>query len=104
MSGVGCAFVRLIQLGRNTKEQSHQKQADGYNRAEFHMQDPVYWDDAYPIALLLRAAHPDVADPSLVETGVLHAWVIALDAFADDRAIMPAEWLAQILVEWVELI
>ena len=68
------------------------------------MQDPVYWDDAYPIALLLRAAHPDVADPSIVEPALLHTWVIALDAFADDRETMPVEWLAQILVEWVELI
>lgn len=68
------------------------------------MRDPVYWDDAYPIALLLRAAHSDVADPSKVEPALLHAWVIALDGFADDRAAMPAEWLEQILVEWVELI
>lgn len=68
------------------------------------MRDPVYWDDTYPIALLLREAHPDVTDPSLVEPAVLHAWVIALDAFADDRATMPTEWLEQILVEWVELI
>lgn len=67
------------------------------------MRDPVYWDDAYPIALLLRAAHPDVADPATIETRTLHAWVIALDAFADDRAAMPVEWLEQILVEWVEL-
>lgn len=76
----------------------------GYNRAEFHMREPVYWDDGYPIALLLREAHPDVVDPSTVEPALLRAWVIALDAFVDDREAMPAEWLAQILVEWVELI
>lgn len=67
------------------------------------MQDPVYWDDAYPIALLLREAHPDAADPASVAPAQLHAWVIALEAFADDRGVMPAEWLEQILVEWVEL-
>lgn len=68
------------------------------------MRDPVYWDDAYPIALLLRAAHPEVTDPASVAPALLHTWVIALDVFADDREAMPVEWLAQILVEWVELI
>lgn len=67
------------------------------------MQDPVYWDDVYPIALLLRAAHPDVTDPASVEPATLHQWVIALDAFADDREAVPINWLEQILVEWVEL-
>ena len=76
---------------------------DGYNREEFHMQDPVYWDDAYPIALLLRETHPDVTDPASIEPALVRDWVIALEAFADDRAFTPIEWLEQILVEWVEL-
>ena len=46
---------------------------DGYNREEFHMQDPVYWDDAYPIALLLRETHPDV-----------HITTAAIDRQLDD--------------------
>ena len=76
----------------------------GYNREEFHMREPVYWDDAYPIALLLRKAHPDIADPAAIAPAILREWVIALDAFADDREATPVEWLEQILVEWVELI
>lgn len=64
--------------------------------------DPLYWDDAYPIALLLKAAHPDV-DPTLVEHRVLHGWVISLEGFADDPAVVLADWLEQIQAEWVEL-
>jgi len=67
------------------------------------MRDPVYWDDAYPIALLLREMHPDVTNPASIEPAILREWVIALEAFADDRDAMPVEWLDQILVEWVEL-
>jgi FeS assembly protein IscX len=76
---------------------------DGYNREEFHMLEPVYWDDVYPVALLLREAHPDVADPASVSPATLREWVIALEAFADDRDATPVEWLERILVEWVEL-
>ena len=64
--------------------------------------DPLYWDDAYPIALLLKAAHPDV-DPIALDQSELHGWVIRLGAFADDPQVMRADWLEQILAEWVEI-
>jgi FeS assembly protein IscX len=64
--------------------------------------DPIYWDDAYPIALMLNRAYPTV-DPTTVETKVLRDWVIQLDGFADDVDVAPLEWLEQIQVEWVEL-
>ena len=64
--------------------------------------DPLYWDDAYPIALLLKAAHPDI-DPIEIEHRVLHEWVIRLEGFADDPAVMRGYWLEQIQAEWAEL-
>ena len=64
--------------------------------------DPLYWDDAYPIALLLKVAHPDI-DPIGVDQRKLHEWVIRLAGFADDPQIMRADWLEQILAEWVEI-
>lgn len=67
------------------------------------LREPLYWDDTYPIALSLNAAHADVADPSLLSLAQLHSWVTALDDFADDREQMPVEWLEQIQVEWIEL-
>jgi FeS assembly protein IscX len=66
------------------------------------MADPIYWDDAYPIALLLKQEHPD-ADPASVDLTELQRWVIHLDDFADDGSIVQREWLEQIQVEWVEL-
>ena len=65
--------------------------------------DPLYWDDAYPIALLLKAAHPDV-DPIALDQRVLHGWIVTLEAFADDAQIVRADWLEQILAEWVEIV
>ncbi|MCL5275278.1 MAG: Fe-S cluster assembly protein IscX [Chloroflexi bacterium] len=64
--------------------------------------DPLYWDDAYPIALVLRAAHPDV-DPISVELRVLFEWVVGLEDFADDPALTSSEWLERIQAEWIEL-
>lgn len=67
------------------------------------MADPLYWDDAYPIALLLNAHHPDIADPTQVTHAVLRNWVVALDGFSDDPQAATAEYLEQIQAEWVEL-
>ncbi|MFN4294828.1 MAG: Fe-S cluster assembly protein IscX [Thermoflexales bacterium] len=68
------------------------------------MADPLYWDDAYPIALLLRSAHPNVADPTTLDLHVLREWVIRLDGFSDDCEAWPVEWLERIQMEWVELL
>ena len=64
--------------------------------------DPLYWDDAYPIALVLRAAHPN-ADPISVDLRVLYEWVVGLESFADDPALSNSEWLERIQAEWIEL-
>jgi len=73
----------------------------GYNFAA-HVSDPIYWDDAYPIALLLRRARPD-ADPLGVSLETLRDWIVQLDGFADDRETLPVDCLEQIQTEWVEL-
>ncbi len=67
------------------------------------MAEPVYWDDAYAIALLLNVSHVDVADPSTLSLNTLRDWVLTLTGFADDRDAMPIESLEQIQAEWVEL-
>lgn len=73
----------------------------GYNFAA-HVSDSIYWDDAYPIALILRRARPD-ADPLAVPLERLRDWVVQLDGFADDRDSLPVDCLEQIQLEWVEL-
>lgn len=65
--------------------------------------DPLHWDDVYPIALALKATHPEVTDPTAIDLHMLRDWVIQLDEFGDERDAMPVEWLEQIQVEWVEL-
>jgi FeS assembly protein IscX len=64
--------------------------------------DPVYWDDAYPIALMLEAAHPG-ADPLAVDRDTLRDWVVALPGFADDPQQARPGWLDDIQVEWLEI-
>ncbi len=67
-----------------------------------HKRDPIYWDDAYPIALMLRRAHPEV-DPLQVPDAELRQWVARLDGFADDVDGGVPELLDGIRAEWVEL-
>jgi FeS assembly protein IscX len=64
--------------------------------------EPVYWDDAYPIALLLRDTRPD-SDPLTVSLDVLRSWVLEIKAFSDDPELYPVECLEEIQREWVEL-
>lgn len=62
---------------------------------------PLYWDDAYPIALALRAAHPEV-DPLSVDRETLHRWVVALPDFEDDPRLKDPLRLEEIQREWLE--
>ncbi len=64
--------------------------------------DPIYWDDAYPIALLLKASHPGV-EPADVDHATLRRWVIALPGFSDDPDMARTEWLDDIQCEWLEI-
>ena len=64
--------------------------------------NPLYWDDAYPIALLLKQMHPEI-DPLSVAVDALEAWVTGLADFADDPNDARGAWLEEIQREWVEL-
>ncbi|MCS7061201.1 MAG: Fe-S cluster assembly protein IscX [Anaerolineae bacterium] len=64
--------------------------------------NPLYWDDAYPIALLLKARYPDV-EPVEIDQATLREWVMALPGFNDDPAVVCAEWLDDIRREWLEI-
>ena len=66
------------------------------------MRDPIYWDDVYAIALMLRRVYPRV-DPLRASDGDLRRWVIALDGFADNPAGGAPELLDDIRAEWIEL-
>jgi FeS assembly protein IscX len=60
-----------------------------------------YWDDPYPIALELLRRHPGV-DPLAVDWETLHAWVIDLPQFADDKRFVSVYLLEDIQKEWYE--
>ena len=64
--------------------------------------DPLYWDDAYPIALLLQASYPD-AEPTEIDHATLRQWVAALPGFTDDPDLVRTEWLDDIRCEWLEV-
>jgi FeS assembly protein IscX len=65
-------------------------------------QDPLYWDDAYGIALLLKKAHPQV-EPTELDLGTLANWAVALDGFCDAPDGGYAEILEAIQAEWIDL-
>lgn len=67
-----------------------------------HAKDPLYWDDAYGIALLLRKAYPEV-DPAEVDPRQLAGWARALDGFCDTPEGGYLEALEAIQAEWIEL-
>lgn len=64
--------------------------------------DPLYWDDAYGIALLLKQAHPQV-EPAELDQRQLAGWVVALDGFCDSPEGGYNEILEAIQAEWIEL-
>ena len=61
----------------------------------------LYWDDPYPIALELIKRHPEV-DPLSTSWETLHAWVVELPQFADDKNITSLYLLEDIQQEWYE--
>jgi len=63
--------------------------------------DPLYWDDAYAIALVLIERHPQV-DPLAVDWETLHRWVVELPDFVDEPALEHLGWLQDIQKEWYE--
>ncbi len=59
------------------------------------------WTDSREIAIALCDGHPDV-DPRLVRFTDLHAWVCALDGFADDPARSGEKILEAIQMAWID--
>ncbi len=59
------------------------------------------WTDSREIAIALFDAHPDV-DPQLVRFTDLHAWVCALDGFADEPARSGEKILEAIQMAWID--
>lgn len=65
------------------------------------MDEELYWDGAYAIALCLKQAHPQV-DLNTVTLNMLYNWVIALPNFKDDPALANDDLLTAILQDWLE--
>ena len=59
------------------------------------------WDDAEDIALALMEKHPG-QDPLGVRFTDLHAWVVALAGFTDDRKASTEGRLEAIQMAWYE--
>ncbi|MGQ0603977.1 MAG: Fe-S cluster assembly protein IscX [Anaerolineales bacterium] len=65
------------------------------------MDEELYWDSSYAIALRLMARYPDV-DLDAVTLRMLYNWVIALPEFCDDPQLANDDLLDAIFQEWLE--
>ncbi len=65
------------------------------------MDDELYWDSTYALALRLRHAHPDV-DLADVTLKMIYNWVVALPDFQDDPQLANDDLLSAIYQEWYE--
>lgn len=65
------------------------------------MNDKLYWDDSYAIALALMNDHPGINLES-VSLEMVFEWVIALPAFGDDVELANDEILEDIYIVWLE--
>ncbi len=65
------------------------------------MDEELYWDGAYAIALCLKQSHPQV-DLNTITLNMLYNWVIALPNFKDDPALANDDLLTAILQDWLE--
>ena len=59
------------------------------------------WTDSLDIAIELDEKHPDI-DPSYLNFVDLRDWIIALDDFDDDPALVNDEILSTIYQDWYE--
>jgi len=59
------------------------------------------WTDIQDIAIELYEQHPDV-DPLTIRFTDLHAWVMALDGFADNPDHSNEKILEAIQAAWIE--
>jgi len=65
------------------------------------MDEELYWDGSYAIALSLKQAHPRV-NLNVVTLNMLYNWVIALPNFKDDPTLANDDLLTAILQDWLE--
>ncbi len=65
------------------------------------MNNPLYWDSTYEIALNLMRQYPE-ADPSTVGTQHLLKLILALPNFADEPQLAHDDLLVDILRVWYE--
>lgn len=66
------------------------------------MHEPLYWDDAYPIALKIRRFFPRIELTS-ASAHELRTLVLQLEGFADDPTMGHTERLEDIQREWLDL-
>jgi FeS assembly protein IscX len=62
---------------------------------------PLHWTDTLEIAIALMDAHPDV-DPRTIRFTDLHAWVCALEGFADPPGRSNEKILEAIQMAWMD--
>ena len=65
------------------------------------MNQPLYWEASYEIAMCLMEAYPEV-NVEAVGVQQLYEWIVALPNFADDPALVNEGILTEILREWYE--
>ncbi len=65
------------------------------------MSEPLTWESTYAIALALKAERPGI-DMTRVTLGDIQKWILALDDFDDDPALVNDEILSAIFQQWYE--
>lgn len=65
------------------------------------MNEPLYWESTYAIALALKAAHPH-EDLQNVSLQMIFDWTVALPEFQDDPSLAHDGILAAIYQDWFE--
>lgn len=65
------------------------------------MNEPLYWESTYAIALALKAARPQ-ADLQNISLQMIFDWTVALPGFKDDPSLANDGILAAIYQDWFE--
>ena len=65
------------------------------------MDEELYWDGSYAIALRLKQEHPGL-DLASVTLNMIYNWVVALPDFKDDPQFANDELLTAIYQDWFE--
>ncbi|MCS6992508.1 MAG: Fe-S cluster assembly protein IscX [Anaerolineales bacterium] len=65
------------------------------------MNEPLYWESTYAIALALKRAHAGI-DLHQVSLQMIFDWTVSLPEFQDDPALANDDILAAIYQDWFE--